>query len=79
MLPNWIIPIRGKDIDVRVKGFSIAKYMSGKAAIKGIKALYRHFRSIQSSSKPMKPPNKTHTANVNGAETPFDAGAMPKK
>ena len=79
MLPNWIIPIRGKEIDVRVKGFSIAKYMSGKAAIKGMKALYRHFRSIQSSSKPMNPPNKMHTAKVNGAETPFEIGEMPEK
>jgi len=27
----------------------------------------------------MKPPNKMHTANVNGAETPFKAGEMPEK
>jgi hypothetical protein len=70
--------MRGNDIDVRNPS-SIARYMSGKAAIKGIKALYRHFRSIQSSSKPMNPPNKMHTAKVNGAETPFEALAMPEK
>jgi hypothetical protein len=73
------MPTNGKDMDVRVKGFSIAKYMRGSAAIKGIKALYRHFRSIQSSSRPMKPPNKMHTAKVKGAETPFEACAIPEK
>ena len=72
------MPIKGSDIDVR-NPFSIAKYMRGRAAIKGMKALYRHFRSIQSSNKPMKPPNKIHTAKVKGAETPFEAGATPLK
>jgi hypothetical protein len=27
----------------------------------------------------MKPPNKTHTAKVNGAETPFEALMTPEK
>jgi hypothetical protein len=66
-------------MDVRVKGFVIAQYMSGSAAINGINALKRHFKSIQSSSKPMKPPNKMHTAKVNGAETPFESGSTRKK
>ena len=61
--------MKGNDNDVRVDGFSIAKYIKGKAAINGIKALYRHFKSIQSSNNPIKPPNKMHAAKVNGAET----------
>jgi len=27
----------------------------------------------------MNPPNKMHTAKVKGAETPFEAGAIPEK
>jgi len=53
--------------------------MRGKAATKGINALYRHLKSIQSSSNPINPPNKMHTAKVKGAETPFEAGAIPEK
>jgi hypothetical protein len=72
------MPTSGKEIDVR-NASTCARYMRGKAAIKGIKALYRHLRSIQSSSNPINPPNKMHTAKVKGAETPFEAGAMPEK
>jgi hypothetical protein len=53
--------------------------MRGNAAIRGMNALYRHLKSIQSSSNPMNPPNKMHTAKVKGAETPFEAGEMPEK
>jgi hypothetical protein len=42
----------------------VASAISGIAAISGKKALYRHRKSIQSSSNPMKPPNNTQTANV---------------
>jgi hypothetical protein len=42
-------------------------------------ALYLHFKSIQSSSNPIKPPNRMQTAKVRGAETPFTGFAIPKK
>jgi hypothetical protein len=57
-------------MDVRIVAWlASTKYIKGKAAIRGMKALYRHLRSIQSSNIPIKPPNKIQTAKVNGAET----------
>jgi hypothetical protein len=57
-------------MDVRIVAWlASTKYIKGKAAIKGMKALYRHLRSIQSSSIPIKPPNRIQTAKVSGAET----------
>jgi len=63
----------GRVIDVRINdGLAEAKVARGIAAINGKKALYRHFRSIQSSISPIKPPNKMHTAKVSAAETPLE-------
>jgi hypothetical protein len=68
----------GIDIDVRRASFE-AKANRGMEAIRGRKALYRHLRSIQSSSRPMKPPNRMQTASVNGSEIPFLTGMTLKK
>jgi len=67
-------------IDIEVRRASLeAKAHRGMEAMRGRKALYRHLRSIQSSSRPMKPPNKMQTANVNGFEIPFFSGMTSKK
>jgi len=72
-----MIPNSGRAIDVRAPTL-LAKVTRGMAAISGRNALYRHLRSIQSSNRPMKPPNKMHAAKVRGAEMPF-MFSTPKK
>ena len=56
-----------------------ANETSGIAAIIGRSALYLHLMSIQSSNKPMKPPNRMQTAKVKGGETPAEASMTSKK
>lgn len=67
-----MVPMIGIDTEVRMLSIK-AKETRGIAAMSGRNALYRHLRSVQSSSKPMKPPNRTQTAKVNGADTPLEA------
>ncbi len=68
-IPKFTVPSRGRAIEVRT-AVELAKVASGIAATSGRKALYRHLRSIQSSNRPMKPPNKMQDANVREAEAP---------